>query len=55
MCRLEHIFGVNHTVQLPRQTLARGVELTATWLKPIARQIRQEQLAGGFLLMDEPR
>jgi transposase len=47
LCRQERIFNERYGVYLPRQTLARGVELAATWLRPIVEQIRREQLAGG--------
>lgn len=53
LCRQERIFNERYGVHLPRQTLARGVELAATWLKPIVEQIRREQLASGYLQIDE--
>jgi transposase len=40
-------------VQLPRQSLARWVELAADWLKPIYEHIRTGVLAGGYVQVDE--
>lgn len=51
--RQEAIFEQRHGVYLPRQTLARGVELAAEWLKPIVNHILAEQLAGGYVQIDE--
>jgi len=51
--RQEMIFDQRHGVYLPRQTLARGVELAADWLRPIVDQILTEQLAGGYVQIDE--
>jgi len=51
--RLEQIFARRHGLNLPRQTLARWVELAADWLKPIYEQIRTGVLAGGYVQMDE--
>src|SRR5262249_56090413 len=51
--RQEQIFLQRHRVDLPRQTLARWVELAAEWLKPIYEQIRTGVLAGGYVQMDE--
>lgn len=51
--RQESIFYQRHGVYLPRQTLARGVELAADWLKPIVDHILAEQLAGGYVQIDE--
>ncbi|MCO5068575.1 MAG: IS66 family transposase, partial [Kiritimatiellae bacterium] len=51
--RQEIIFDQRHGVYLPRQTLARGVELAADWLRPIVDQILAEQLAGGYVQIDE--
>jgi transposase len=51
--RQEQIFGQRHRVHLPRQTLARWVELASEWLKPIYEQIRTGVLAGGYVQMDE--
>jgi transposase len=51
--RQEQIFLQRHRVHLPRQTLARWVELAADWLKPIYEQIRTGVLAGGYMQVDE--
>ena len=51
--RQEQIFRQRHRVHLPRQTLARWVELASEWLKPIYEQIRTGVLAGGYVQMDE--
>jgi transposase len=51
--RQEQIFRQRHNVELPRQTLARWVDLAAEWLKPIYKQIRTGVLADGYVQMDE--
>lgn len=51
--RQEHIFARRHHVHLPRQTLARWVELAADWLKPIYETIRTGVMAGGYVQIDE--
>ena len=51
--RQEHIFARRHDVHLPRQTLARWVELAADWLKPIYQTIRTGVMAGGYVQIDE--
>lgn len=51
--RQEQIFLQRHRVDLPRQTLARWVELATDWLKPIYEQIRTGVLAGGYVQVDE--
>ena len=51
--RQERIFATRHGVNLPRQTLARWVELAAGWLEPIGREIRSGVLAGGYVQVDE--
>jgi transposase len=40
-------------VHLPRQSLARWVELAADWLKPIYEHIRTGVMAGGYVQVDE--
>lgn len=40
-------------VQLPRQSLARWIELAAEWLKPIYEHIRTGVMAGGYVQVDE--
>jgi len=51
--RQEQIFARRHDVHLPRQTLARWVELAADWLKPIYETIRTGVLGGGYVQIDE--
>lgn len=51
--RQEQIFVQRHKVNLPRQTLARWVELAADWLKPIYDQLRTGVMAGGYMQVDE--
>jgi transposase len=51
--RQEQIFARRHQVHLPRQTLARWVELAADWLQPVYEQIRTGVMAGGYVQVDE--
>ena len=51
--RQEQIYAQRHGVHLPRQTLARRVELSADWLKPIYEHIRTGVMAGGYVQADE--
>jgi transposase len=51
--RQEQIYAQRHSLNLPRQTLARWVELAADWLRPIYDQIRTGVLAGGYVQIDE--
>jgi transposase len=51
--RQEQIFAQRHKINLPRQTLARWVELSADWLKPIYENIRTGVMAGGYVQVDE--
>lgn len=51
--RQEQIFARRHDVHLPRQTLARWVEMAADWLKPIYETIRTGVLGGGYVQIDE--
>lgn len=51
--RQEQIFAQRYKVNLPRQTLARWVELAADWLKPIYEHIRTGVLADGYVQVDE--
>ena len=51
--RQEGIHSGRHGVQLPRQTLARWVELAADWLRPVYLEIRKGVLAGGYVQVDE--
>ena len=51
--RQEQIFAQRHNVNLPRQTLARWVELCADWLRPIYEAIRTGVMGGGYVQVDE--
>lgn len=51
--RQEQIYRQRHGVPLPRQTLARWVELAADWLRPIYEHIRTGVMAGGYVQVDE--
>src|SRR5450755_4385495 len=51
--RQEQIFERRHGIYLPRQTLARWIELMADWLKPIYEHIRIGVMAGGYVQLDE--
>jgi transposase len=51
--RLEQIFQRRYELNLPRQTMARWVELAADWLRPIYDEIRTGVLAGGYVQIDE--
>ena len=51
--RQEQIFAQRHRINLPRQTLARWVELAAEWLQPIYEEIRTGVMGGGYVQIDE--
>jgi transposase len=51
--RQEQIYTRRQGVALPRQTLARWVELAADWLRPIYEAIRTGVMAGGYVQVDE--
>lgn len=51
--RQEQGFQQRHDVYLPRQTMARGVELVADWMRPVAEQVLAELLADGYVQIDE--
>jgi transposase len=51
--RQEQIYRQRHGVNLPRQSLARWVELVTDWLKPIYEQIRTGVMDGGYVQVDE--
>jgi transposase len=51
--RQEWIYRQRHGVELPRQTLSRGVRQVAEWLQPIVREMSREQFAGGYVQVDE--
>ena len=51
--RQESIYSSRHGVMLPRQTMARWVELAADWLRPVYQAIRTGVMAGGYVQVDE--
>jgi transposase len=51
--RQEQILARRHGIHLPRQTLARWVELAAQWLTPIYQQIKTGVMGGGYVQLDE--
>jgi len=51
--RQEQIFAQRYQINLPRQTLARWVELAADWLRPIYENIRTGVMADGYVQVDE--
>ncbi len=51
--RQEQIFSQRYDVHLGRNTLCRAVELVAGWLQPIARRMFENQLASGYVQLDE--
>jgi hypothetical protein len=51
--RQEQILARRFGINLPRQTLARWVELAAGWLRPLYQQIKTGVMAGGYVQLDE--
>jgi transposase len=51
--RQEQILARRQGIHLPRQTLARWVELAAQWLTPVYQQIKTGVMAGGYVQLDE--
>jgi transposase len=51
--RQEQILARRHGINLPRQTLARWVQLAAEWLTPVYQQIKTGVMAGGYVQLDE--
>ncbi len=51
--RQEQILARRHGIHLPRQTLARWVELASDWLKPVHQLIKTGVVAGGYVQVDE--
>ena len=51
--RQEQILARRDSINLPRQTLARWVELISEWLRPIHQQIKTGVMAGGYVQLDE--
>jgi transposase len=51
--RQEQIYWNRHQVWLPRQSMARWVNLASEWLKPIYRQIQNQMMSGFYIQVDE--
>jgi transposase len=51
--RQEQIYWNRHQVWLPRQSMARWVQLASEWLKPIYQQIKDQMMRGSYLQIDE--
>jgi transposase len=51
--RQEQIYWDRHRIWLPRQSMARWVQLASEWLKPIYRQIKDQMMRGSYLQVDE--
>jgi len=51
--RQEQIFQQRHGLNVPRQSMARWMELGADWLRPIYEVIRTGVLGGGYVQIDE--
>jgi transposase len=47
--RQEQIYWDRHQVWLPRQSMARWVQLASEWLKPIYRQIKDQMMRGPYI------
>ena len=51
--RQQQGFQQRHDVDLPRQTMARGIELVADWMRPVAERVLVELLVDGYVQVDE--
>ena len=51
--RQEQIFQQRYGINIPRQTMARWMELGADWLRPVYEVIRTGVLGGGYVQIDE--
>ncbi len=51
--RQEQIYWDRHRVWLPRQSMARWIQLASEWLKPIYRQIKDQMMSGPYIQVDE--
>lgn len=51
--RQEQIFQQRYGINVPRQSMARWMELGADWLRPIYEVIRTGVLGGGYVQIDE--
>jgi transposase len=51
--RQEQIYWDRHQVWLPRQSMARWIQLASEWLKPIYREIKDQMMRSSYLQVDE--
>ncbi|HEY4051814.1 MAG TPA: IS66 family transposase [Acidobacteriaceae bacterium] len=51
--RQEQIYWDRHRVWLPRQSMARWIQLASEWLKPIYRQIKEQMMKSSYIQVDE--
>jgi hypothetical protein len=51
--RQEQIYWDRHQVWLPRQSMARWIQLASEWLKPIYREIKEQMMRSSYLQVDE--
>lgn len=51
--RQEQIFSQRHGVEIPRQTMARWVEVVADWLRPIYDEMTRKMFTGSYVGADE--
>ncbi len=51
--RQEQIFLQRHGVEIPRQTMARWVEVVADWLHPIHNEVARQMFARSYVEADE--
>jgi transposase len=51
--RQQQIYWDRHQVWLPRQSMARWVQLASEWLKPIYREIKAQMMSGAYVQVDE--
>jgi hypothetical protein len=50
--RQEQIYWDWHQVWLPRQSMARWVQLASEWLKPIYWQIKDQMMRGSYIQVE---
>ncbi len=51
--RQEQIYATRHSIDIPRQSMARWLGLAADWLRPIYEHIHTGVMAGGYVQIDE--
>jgi transposase len=51
--RQEQIYWDRHQVWLPRQSMARWIQLASEWLKPVYREIKEQLISSSYLQVDE--